>query len=527
MNIDFDLKCTTGGFALEYPINECLRNIGGGGGGGVGPTGPTGNNGLVVCANPPLQISLAPACVEITPTNMCGAILQSIGGAWNIYRSPGITEVTVGAGGPNTPPGANYPNVQTALTNSGNTNCRFIRVTDNGVVDGAISSAGPGPARPLLIYVDPGVTWNVASIDAAGVPLVLKGSGDTSSIIISGQITGILSLTVMDLNLTFRGFVGGNVSVRDSVLSVNTNSLAAAVTNLNISNTQITLNGVAISTTPSNIKLTRVTVGGTPAAIMLDGYTLAEVDEFTYNGTSNTGLVLREGRFSEIRDVGGLLDIRIATTLPTIFHREVNGFYGGRNIVSHTGLTTDILNNVILRGVQCQQMLLLTTTIWRDCIWDDIQITNPGGIIYTIVGTYENCQMSNVRTPTNTTWFFFSPLVPPTLNHDIQMNNWITGPITSGSGQSGEWMNITIDGLFCESLNLTGAQGVTNGYYHNIVCNGDCVFATNPAAITNSTLSNVTVTGNLTVGSPNAGNVNVSNFSVTGTLSAATDSCQY
>jgi hypothetical protein len=39
MNIDFDIKCTTGGFALEYPVNECLQNLLGGGGGGGSGTG--------------------------------------------------------------------------------------------------------------------------------------------------------------------------------------------------------------------------------------------------------------------------------------------------------------------------------------------------------------------------------------------------------------------------------------------------------------------------------------------------------
>lgn len=46
MNIDFDIKCTTGGFALEYPVNECLQSLLGGGGQSTPPIPP--------CAIPPL-----------------------------------------------------------------------------------------------------------------------------------------------------------------------------------------------------------------------------------------------------------------------------------------------------------------------------------------------------------------------------------------------------------------------------------------------------------------------------------------
>jgi len=135
------------------------------------------NNNAPLCANYPLQLDNTgniPECVDIVP-GFCGSILQYVNGAWDIFRSPDITEITVG----NTakPPGANFPDVASALGQSLNTNCKFIRITDN-TTDGNLNIP-----NNTLIYVDSGVTWNVGTLTLNGSFVLIGTNSLTSSII--------------------------------------------------------------------------------------------------------------------------------------------------------------------------------------------------------------------------------------------------------------------------------------------------------------------------------------------------------
>jgi hypothetical protein len=416
MNIDFDIKCTTGGFALEYPTNECLRNIGGGGGGGgTGFTGPPGPIDPPPCAEQPLQI--IGNCVEMTPAMLCGAIHQYVNNAWGIYRAPGITEVTVGLPGNNMAPGNNYPTVADAILGAGDTNCLFIRVT-NTIAEGAV--VAPGGGRPLLIYVDPEVMWICTSINCMNSNLTLIGnSSDTSQFVVTGQITNCSSVTVSDCNLTFQGFVGiGEVHVRNSTLINSINTLATTLSLLEVSDSVISLELVALCLTSTTVvKLTRIDInanlppGGNP---VISGNTggfiflnsaFTEINEMTYNG--NLGdMVLTNGYMSNISDISPLgpvndprnLSIRIGNIgpmynllAPDITNqpmREINEFQNGRYIVDESPVYgIDGLfrtwRNLFVRGAQIQWLILPVhnngNTAVVNCHFNHINVTGPVG----------------------------------------------------------------------------------------------------------------------------------------------------
>jgi len=127
-----------------------------------------------LCGNPPLR--LAPNfCVDLEP-GFCSSVIQNINNAWGIYRAPGMTEITVGAGGDGIAPGANFPDVASALGAPATvSDCNFIRITSN-VTDGTLN------LRPnTLIYVDPGVNWTVTGPIFIQGDFVLMGANPTPS----------------------------------------------------------------------------------------------------------------------------------------------------------------------------------------------------------------------------------------------------------------------------------------------------------------------------------------------------------
>lgn len=104
MNIDFDIKCTSGGFALDYPTNECLQNLLGGNGGGVtGPTGPsiTGPTGTtsVFTLFPATGVGTAIDPITLADGANRSDILYYNGLNWEISRTPSAATITVGIGG--------------------------------------------------------------------------------------------------------------------------------------------------------------------------------------------------------------------------------------------------------------------------------------------------------------------------------------------------------------------------------------------------------------------------------------------
>lgn len=144
-------------------------------------TTPAGNN-QICTLYPLIGDGTTTNCVDITP-GFCGSILQNINGAWGVYRSPGITEITVGGGGNGVPPGANFPDVASALGSSLATNCRFIRITDD-TTDGPTTLNLPSNT---LIYIDPGVTWTVlGNIQMNGDFVLLGNQSFPSSRVIFG-----------------------------------------------------------------------------------------------------------------------------------------------------------------------------------------------------------------------------------------------------------------------------------------------------------------------------------------------------
>jgi len=161
---------------------------------------PGVNIQLPICTNYPLAgDGTVTNCVDIVP-GFCGSILQNINGAWDVFRSPGITEITVGNTGK--PPGANFPDVASALGQNLVTNCRFIRITDD-TTDGALNLPGS-----TLVYIDPGVTWTVTGPITLNGDFVLLGNQPfpSSRLVFGGQgagaaIQGVGQLMIRDLHI--------------------------------------------------------------------------------------------------------------------------------------------------------------------------------------------------------------------------------------------------------------------------------------------------------------------------------------
>jgi len=134
------------------------------------------------CSAYPLSVDSS-QCTSISP-GFCGSILQYVDAEWGIYRSPGMTEITVGDGGNGVAPGNNFFTVSSALTDGTSfSNCRFIRITDDVVENGPVTVPDN-----TLIYIDPGVTWTLVGggIVTQG-DFVLLGNQSSASSTISFQ----------------------------------------------------------------------------------------------------------------------------------------------------------------------------------------------------------------------------------------------------------------------------------------------------------------------------------------------------
>lgn len=171
----------------------------------IGPIVPAGQpqpiynfqqiiNDRTNCAIHPLTTSNG--CVEFFP-GFCGAMLRGQSNTqWDIYRSSGVTEITVGD--TNKPPGANFATVRDAIGQALDTNCRFIRITDN-----VTETAGPlNLPTDTLIYIDSGATWNTTNtplVVAAGGTLIITGSNNllSSTMIYGGSGTHIVNAAAL------------------------------------------------------------------------------------------------------------------------------------------------------------------------------------------------------------------------------------------------------------------------------------------------------------------------------------------
>jgi len=127
-----------------------------------------------LCGNRPIRLGTN-FCVDLEP-GFCSSVIQNVNDAWGIYRAPGMTEITVGTGGNGVAPGANFPDVASALGDPAiPSDCNFIRITSD-VTDGALT------LRPnTLIYVDPGVNWTVTGSITISGDFVLMGANPTPS----------------------------------------------------------------------------------------------------------------------------------------------------------------------------------------------------------------------------------------------------------------------------------------------------------------------------------------------------------
>lgn len=481
-----------------------------------------------VCGNHPVCID-ASTCnqtVTICP-GFCGSILQYVNGNWGIYRSPGMLEVTVGNTGIGAPgsglaPGANFPDVASAIGQSLITNCRFIRITDDTTEAGPLAL----PAN-TVIYVDPNVRWTVnGGITVAGGSLTLRGSGNSQLNI--GQISGANEVNMFDINANvgsgMQGILGVPiVYVRDCVLVCTTNDFATGVGQLTIHDSTISLAGVALSqSVGTSIELTRVTIGGTPSAFLITGYALLEADEVTYTGSTATAIQLSFARLSEIRDNNpagaGLLDLRVVDIGASAFRREVNGFYNGRFITNDTPPAgpPETWSNVIFRGISCQRLNLTPAppissppTLFLNCTLDDFEQTDAS--VHNVQCGWQNCQITNYRTPPTTNFVLANNFF--TID-TLQMTNIVTGEV---------FMNTGVDPVHWDITNMKAGNGGTTGIsalnsnWSNIEYLGSMVWG-NVFVPTNLNLENVVVTNDLTLFGQVSGALMASNITVGGLL---------
>lgn len=173
-------------------------------------------NNFLNCVANPLQLDGA-NCAELK-MGFCGSIVQFVNGAWEIYRSPGICEVTVGT------VNANYASVTDALAASGNTNCRFIRITESTVEPAGNINIPPD----TLVYLDPGVTWTPQGALVLSGAFILTGATNlASSIVEFGDnpffITGAGQCILSNLRFRHSGIIPNNLLINPVITSVLTN----------------------------------------------------------------------------------------------------------------------------------------------------------------------------------------------------------------------------------------------------------------------------------------------------------------
>lgn len=127
-----------------------------------------------VCTDPPLDGSgIVSDCVRLMDGIFCAdsLIWNPTTVSWDITRSPGITEATVGA------MSGQYDTVQDAF----DAGCRFLRVVDSNVSETFTFPA----AGAYMLYIDPGVRFTVdpggTPISMGGATLAIKGSSNRTS----------------------------------------------------------------------------------------------------------------------------------------------------------------------------------------------------------------------------------------------------------------------------------------------------------------------------------------------------------
>jgi len=381
--------------------------------------------------------------------DFCGAIKQYVNNEWGVYRSPGITEVTVGFGSNGVSPGANYTTVTNALLDSNTfTNCKFIRITDS-VDEGADLNL----TSDVLIYIDPGVNYTVSNINLNDHNLVLFGNENqnSSQITISGQIngSGILSLKYLRVNHTGTlQLLNTNLtSIKVQTCTFDMGSSTAPIFSgvipktclqdveiLNATNTQIVadqgsdidihnLKLINSQSTPliqvneTNVRLSEIEYNSADdSSMILNCQVLnlketnsgmldlsADMDNFIWNNVNVSGSTTIGTGTGVDATTGGMVNVLVSSSLLIYVNTEGGSYFQGSNIntgnITVTGENIDgkTINgnpNILLDNIVCNNMTLTNIRFSIDKVRSgsilDITGSNKGEDNGAIIGSMSN-----------------------------------------------------------------------------------------------------------------------------------------
>jgi len=484
-------------------IQACLYSTN-----GIGPLpdGPIYNfqqiiNDIFNCANYPLIVNNG--CIEVTP-GFCGSILQYTSGAWDVFRSPGITEITVG----NTakPPGANFSTVELALGQSLNTNCRFIRITDDTTDAGNINIP-----NNTLIYVDPGVTWTVTGTLTLNGTFTLTGSTNLASSRMEyhNTIGGVGNLYVQNIHLIHNNGVSNVPFVLPSIPMVANNIvvdcdvsgcfLSDVAGPANIQLDQCTLSGtsnvaslaISLSNATSVIKAQNITLNGTWSTTVNAIQTVSSTSDNIWNKinieTSTDVLISMGGDIiSQVYDVNRRLTFTAnGTNISNITFNRFN-IRGDNLILSQArGNIMDMGVNLVNFVISAAFQVNVQTSSVRSYInlkLSDVDVNNLATTIFlnqtnTALQTFQyfslagNTQISNFRCVSNA-FDYFTPNINASGSTATSSTTFTTNTYNNGGSS-------TVDGLFLGGnwrlytantpSNVASAMNITNSVINGVI----------------------------------------------------------
>jgi hypothetical protein len=518
------------GTLTKQIIRTCLLRtnvLQGGGGNTINVTNLINivNNFLNRCANYPLRIDAsANQCIEISP-GFCGSILQNINDAWGIYRSPGITEITVGAGGDGVAPGANFPDVASAFGAPNTpTDCNFIRITSD-VTDGPLVL----PAN-TLIYIDPGVNWTVTGPITISGDFVLWGANPTPSSTLTYNnigsvplIGGAGSLLIQNLHIIHTAgnnepVVTPSIPTRMKHVVVDVGATVASFISdtgaplVNMTLDHVTINGAGanrplrVGDAASVFRCTELEFTGTFTTAMIAAVATHEWNGIRNRSTAAVGFTIG-GTISDFQDITQTATLSLGPdvqiTNMTFNTMIISGANNRMQVNNATGLSISLLlfpSNVVFNNV------------------------TTNALVGNALDLGANCQINNFRVVTAVPTITSSFIASPQLSNIILPSAWsvrgdIAGVLTN---QTMYLSNIYLTGAFSFNTGFPGAEPTTTCQINNLRCTG-FTFGSAATDCGIVMVSDMICTGNCSIfvgrgnGAEQNGEVYMSNFRIAGT----------
>ncbi len=461
-----------------------------------------GGGGAVTTVFPIVGDGTIPDPVQLTLAATSGSGAYFVPSAWNIYKNPGATTVTVGGAG------AMYATVQQAFTSGSS----FIRVISN-TSETAWTLGGLTATQPILLYIDMGVTYTLtASVTLGNRNITVTGAGNASTF--QWALPGGAPLFTANSgklatfsNLTLTNSSGGSVSpivdVITQITRINnahvilgefdTNFLGAAIgdaiLDVGLQDVLVTTDtggNVIIGNSASVVKINNITFDSdvTVIGVVMDVQS-SQFEMYSFSRTNSTG--------GEIFNLQGIIDGF------TDMNKNLLLNLGGSN----TKFTNATFGNMTITGTDCFCSVIDANNVdieTTSSVFSDLRIS--GGLQ---VAT-ETIARLNVIT-----------------NCSVDGNFSVARTFTLTSDASGiNVSNVYVGGTFSVCLVSAGGVSICNDSNFSNIGAADLIIAGitggggGSATMTNTSLANLETISSATFCTASTGSVSADQLLITG-----------